>query len=56
MLEKLPARLKENLAPNEKVHKYLKTFSIAQYPEYTFLTDRRIVFFRPKNIGTFRPC
>ena len=53
MLEKLPARLLENLAPNERVHKYLKTFSIAQYPEYTLLTDRRIVYFDQKILGRY---
>jgi len=53
MLEKLPQRLLENLAPGECVVNNLKTFSIAQYPEYTLLTDRRIIYFDQKILGRY---
>ena len=53
MVEKLPKNLLENLAPGENVIDALKTRSIASKPDYTVLTDRRILYFNEKFLGRY---
>jgi len=49
----LPEKLQEQLEPGEKVLSALKTTTIASRPDYTVLTDRRIMYFNDKHLGRF---
>lgn len=49
----LPKKLLEQLEPGEKVLDSLKTTTIASRPDYTVLTDRRILYFNDKHLGRF---
>jgi hypothetical protein len=50
---KLPKGIQETLVANERVHKVLKTVSIINKPEYTVLTDRRILYFNEKILNRY---
>ena len=49
----IPEQLYENLYANEEVKRVLKTTSLLNIPEYTFLTERRIIYFNQKIFGRF---
>jgi hypothetical protein len=49
----LPEKLLEQLEPGEKVFDALKTTTIASRPDYTVLTNLRIVYFNDKHLGRF---
>ena len=49
----LPKGITDNLAASERIHKVLKTRSIVNKPEYTILTDRRILYFDEKFLGRY---
>lgn len=49
----LPKKLLEQLEPGEKVLDALKTTTIASRPDYTVLTDTRIIYFNDKHLGRF---
>ncbi len=53
MSSKLPKGIQETLVANERVHKVLKTVSIINKPEYTVLTDRRILYFNEKILNRY---
>jgi hypothetical protein len=53
MIEKLPQGIRDTLTSGEQVHKVLKTFSLVNKPEYTLLTDRRILYFNEKFLGRY---
>jgi len=44
----IPPGARANLVSGESVHRVLKTFSLLNKPEYTILTDRRILYFNEK--------
>ncbi|TEU10065.1 hypothetical protein E3J20_04860 [Candidatus Bathyarchaeota archaeon] len=50
---KLPKGIQETLVANERIHKVLKTVSIINKPEYTVLTDRRILYFNEKILNRY---
>ncbi len=50
---KLPKGIQETLVANETIHKVLKTVSIVNKPEYTVLTDRRILYFNEKILNRY---
>ena len=50
---KLPKGIQETLVANERIHKVLKTVSIINKPEYTVLTDRRILYFNDKILNRY---
>jgi hypothetical protein len=49
----LPKKLLEQLESGEKVLDALKTTTIASRPDYTVLTDRRILYFNDKHLRRF---
>lgn len=49
----IPPQLFDNLAKGEEVVRGLKTRSLLNIPEYTFLTDRRIIYFNKKVLKRF---
>jgi hypothetical protein len=49
----LPPQLFDNLAKGEEIVRGLKTRSLLNIPEYTFLTDRRIIYFNKKVLKRF---
>ena len=49
----LPEKLQEQLEQRENVLSALKTTTIASRPDYTVLTDRRIMYFNDKHLGRF---
>ena len=49
----LPKGLLENLKPNEPVIEVLKTSTIASKPDWTVLTDSRIIYFNEKHLGRY---
>jgi hypothetical protein len=49
----LPKKLLEQLEPGEKVVSALKTTTIASRPDYTVLTNNRIIYFNDKYFGRF---
>ena len=53
MSSKLPKGIQETLVANERIHKVLKTVSIINKPEYTVLTDRRILYFNEKILNRY---
>ena len=53
VISDLPKGIKENLMEGETVYKVLKTFSILEKPNYTLLTDRRILYFNEKHLGRY---
>ena len=50
---KLPKGLLENLKPGEPIIEALKTSTIASKPDWTILTDSRIVYFNEKHLGRY---
>jgi hypothetical protein len=50
---KLPDKLLEQLEPKEKVIDALRTTTIASRPDYTVLTNQRIIYFNDKHLGRF---
>jgi hypothetical protein len=50
---KLPKGIQETLVAHERIHKVLKTVSIINKPEYTVLTDRRILYFNEKILNRY---
>lgn len=53
MSYEIPPQLLENLATGEEVKKMLKTKSLLNIPEFTFLTNRRIIYYNQKMLGRF---
>jgi len=53
MKVKLPDKLLEQLEPGENIIDTLKTTTIASRPDYTVLTNRRIIYFNEKHLGRF---
>ena len=49
----IPAQLLDNLAEGEEVKRSLKTRSLLNIPEFTFLTNRRIIYYNQKVLGRF---
>lgn len=49
----LPKGIQDTLAESERIHRVLKTKSIVNKPEYTILTDRRILYFDEKFLGRY---
>ena len=49
----IPAQLLDNLAKGEEVKRSLKTRSLLNIPEFTFLTNRRIIYYNQKILGRF---
>jgi hypothetical protein len=49
----LPKGILDNLATSEMIQRVLKTRSIVNKPEYTILTDRRILYFDEKFLGRY---
>jgi hypothetical protein len=50
---KLPKGLLENLKQGEAVIEALKTSSIASKPDWTILTDSRVIYFNEKHLGRY---
>ena len=53
MEAELPQGLIDNLVSGEEIFKILKTRSIIRKPEWTVLTDRRILYFNEKILGRY---
>lgn len=53
LIDELPAGVKKNLSPGEEVLRYLKTFEIAERPNYIILTNMRLVYFDEKHLGRY---
>jgi hypothetical protein len=53
MSNDIPAQLLDNLAKGQEVKRSLKTRSLLNIPEYTFLTNRRIIYYNQKILGRF---
>ena len=49
----IPPQLLDNLANGEEVKRTLKTRSLLNIPEFTFLTDRRVIYYNQKILGRF---
>ncbi|MEE8354408.1 MAG: PH domain-containing protein [Candidatus Bathyarchaeia archaeon] len=49
----IPKGVQDILAASERIHRVLKTWSIVNKPEYTILTDRRILYFDEKFLGRY---
>ena len=49
----LPKKLLDNLEAGENVIDAIKTTTIASKPDYTVLTDQRILYFNDKHLGRF---
>ncbi|MCW4048941.1 MAG: PH domain-containing protein [Candidatus Bathyarchaeota archaeon] len=53
MSVEIPPQLFDNLAKGEEVKRTLKTRSLLNIPEFTFLTDRRVIYYNQKILGRF---
>jgi hypothetical protein len=53
LTEKLPKNLLEQLSPNEEIIGVLKTVTLASKPDYTVLTNHRILYFNEKHLGRY---
>jgi hypothetical protein len=53
LIDELPSGVKENLSPGEEIIRYLKTFEVAERPDYIILTNFRIVYFNEKHLGRY---
>jgi hypothetical protein len=53
LIDKLPDGVKKNLASGEEVKSYLKTFEVADKPNYIILTNLRVVYFDEKHLGRY---
>ena len=49
----VPDQLLENLATGEEVKRSLRTKSLLNIPEFTFLTNRRIIYYNQKILGRY---
>jgi hypothetical protein len=45
--------VKKNLASGEEVKSYLKTFEVAEKPDYIILTNLRVAYFDEKHLGRY---
>jgi hypothetical protein len=52
-IDELPSGVKKNLSSGEKVKCYLKTFEVADRPNYIILTNLRVVYFDEKHLGRY---
>jgi len=50
---KLPDKLLDQLEVGENVIDALQTTTLASRPDYTVLTDRRIIYFNDKHLGRY---
>jgi hypothetical protein len=53
LIDKLPDGVKKNLSSGEKVKSYLKTFEVADKPNYIILTNLRVAYFDEKHLGRY---
>jgi hypothetical protein len=53
LIDKLPGGVKKNLASGEEVKSYLKTFEVAEKPDYIILTNLRVAYFDEKHLGRY---
>jgi hypothetical protein len=53
LIDELPGGVRENLSPGEEVIRYLKTFEVAERPDYIILTNLRVVYFNEKHLGRY---
>jgi hypothetical protein len=53
MIEELPQGIRDTLTSGEQVLRVLKTYTLVNKPEYTLLTDRRILYFNEKFFGRY---
>ena len=53
MSMELPEQLLENLYDNEEIKRVLKTMSLLNVPEYTCLTNRRVIYYNQKVLGRY---
>jgi len=53
LIDELPGGVKKNLSSGEKVIRYLKTFEVADKPNYIILTNLRLAYFDEKHLGRY---
>ena len=53
LIDELPEAVKKNLASGEEVLRYLKTWEIAERPDYIILTNLRLIYFDEKHLGRY---
>jgi hypothetical protein len=53
LIDELPSGVKKNLSPGEIVKCYLKTFEVADKPNYIILTNLRVAYFDEKHLGRY---
>lgn len=53
LIDELPDGVKKNLSSGEKVKSYLKTFEVADKPNYIILTNLRVAYFDEKHLGRY---
>ena len=53
LIDELPRGVKENLSSGEEVIRYLKTFNVAERPDYIILTNLRVTYFDEKHLGRY---
>ncbi len=53
LTNRLPEGVKKNLAPNEEVACYLKSFVLAELTNYFILTNLRLIYFDEKHLGRY---
>jgi len=53
LINELPEGVKKNLSSGEEVLRYLKTWEIAERPDYIILTNLRLIYFDDKHLGRF---
>jgi len=52
-IDELPSGVKKNLSSGEEVKYYLKTFEVADKPNYIILTNLRVAYFDEKHLGRY---
>jgi hypothetical protein len=52
-IDELPSGVKKNLSSGEEVKCYLKTFEVAERPNYIILTNLRVAYFDEKHLGRY---
>jgi len=53
LIDELPGGVKKNLSSGEEVTHYLKTFEVAERPNYIILTNLRLAYFDEKHLGRY---
>jgi hypothetical protein len=53
LIDELPDGVKKNLSSGEEVKRYLKTFEVADKPNYIILTNLRVAYFDEKHLGRY---